>query len=136
MTRQSLAIGELSAATGVAVSALRHYDEIGVISAVERVGGKRRFSHETVGRVNFVRRAKRFGFSLAEIRDILDDTSGQARRLASIKRDELQVRKRELTIMIGLLDDMMACGCEVVARCPAVTDCHPDGRRSPNTSSS
>ena len=115
-------IGELSAATGVAVSALRHYDEIGVITPAERVGGKRRFTRDTVGRVNFVRRAQRFGFTLNEIRDILDDTSGQARQLAADKIDALRAQQVELATMIELLEEMMACGCEVVARCPAVTD--------------
>ncbi len=123
MTAQVLVpIGELSAATGVAVSALRHYDEIGVITPAERVGGKRRFTSDTVGRVHFVRRAQRFGFSLNEIRDILDDTSGQARQLASDKIHALRAQQVELATMIELLEEMMACGCEVVARCPAVTD--------------
>lgn len=123
MTAQVLVpIGELSAATGVAVSALRHYDEVGVITPAERVGGKRRFTRDTVGRVNFVRRAQRFGFTLNEIRDILDDTSGQARQLAADKIDALRAQQVELATMIELLEEMMACGCEVVARCPAVTD--------------
>ncbi len=115
-------IGELSAATGVAVSALRHYDEVGVITPAERVGGRRRFTSDTVGRVNFVRRAQRFGFSLSEIRDILDDTSGQARQLAADKIDALRAQQVELATMIELLEEMMACGCQVVAECSAVTD--------------
>ena len=121
--RVLLPIGDLSAATGVAVSALRHYDELGVITPAERFGGKRRFSSDAVGRVNFVRRAQRFGFSLNEIRDILDDTSGQARQLAADKIDELRAKQVELAEMIDLLEEMMACGCQVVAECPAVT--HP-----------
>lgn len=120
--RVLLPIGDLSAATGVAVSALRHYDELGVITSAERVGGKRRFSSDTVGRVNFVRRAQRFGFSLNEIRDILDDTSGEARQLAADKIDELRAQQVELAKMIDLLEEMMACGCQVVAECPAVTN--------------
>ncbi len=115
-------IGELAAATGVSVSALRHYDEVGVIAPAERVGGKRRFSLDTVGRVNFVRRAQRIGFTLSEIRDILDDTSGQARHLAAHKIEDLRTQQNELATMIELLEEMMACGCQVVAECPAVID--------------
>ncbi len=123
MTEQALLpIGELAAATGVAVSALRHYDEIGVISPAERVGGKRHFSRDAIGRVNFVRRAQRIGFRLSEIRDILDDTSGETRELAAAKIDELRAQQAELAVMIDLLQEMMACGCQVVAECPAVTD--------------
>lgn len=113
-------IGELAAATGVTVSALRHYDEVGVISSTERVGGKRRFTNDTIGRVNFIRRAQRFGFDLGEIRDILDDTSGTARQLASDKIDELRARQVELADMIEMLEEMTACGCRIVAQCPKV----------------
>ena len=120
-TETLLAIGEVSSATGVTVSALRHYDELGVITPTERVGGKRRFSSDTVGRVNFVRRAQQFGFSLNEIRDILDDTSGQAHQLAADKIDSLRVQQVELATMIELLEQMMECGCQVVAACPAAT---------------
>lgn len=115
-------IGELAAATGVAVSALRHYDEIGVITPAERVGGQRRFTLDTVGRVNFVRRAQRFGFSLNEIRDILDESAANARQLAADKIDDLRAQQVEIAAMIELLEEMMACGCHVVAQCPAVTD--------------
>lgn len=113
-------IGELAAATGVPVSTLRHYDELGVITPTNRVGGKRRFSSDTVGRVNFVRRAQRFGFSLGEIRAILDDTSGLARQLAAEKVEELETRQIELVAMIEMLQEMIACGCQVVAECPAI----------------
>lgn len=116
-----LAIGDLSTATGVTVSALRHYDELGVITPTERVGGKRRFSSDTVGRVNFVKRAQQFGFSLNEIRDILDDTSGQAHRLAADKIDTLRAQQVELATMIDILEQMMECGCQVIAACPAAT---------------
>lgn len=115
-----LAIGQVAAATGVAVSALRHYEQLGVIAPIERVGGKRRFATDTVGRVNFVRKAQRFGFSLTEIRDILDDRKGQATQIAVDKITELRSRQEELATMIGLLEEMQACGCQVVAECPSM----------------
>ena len=71
-----LPIGEVADSAGVAVSAVRYYDEIGVITAIARVGGKRRFDPDTVGRVSFIRRAQEAGFSLEEIRTILDDAQG------------------------------------------------------------
>lgn len=117
-----LAIGELAAATGVAVTALRHYDEVGVITPAARVGGKRRFSGGAVGRVNFVRRAQQFGFSLAEIRDILDDTSGHRHHVVDHKLASLRVQEDELATMIDVLTKMQTCGCDVVAECPALTE--------------
>lgn len=113
-----LPIGELAAATGVTVSALRHYDDIGIITPTERIGGKRRFDSDAIGRVNFVRRAQRFGFSLVEIRDVLDDRSGQSHKLAQAKIEQLQARQLELAAMIELLTEVVECGCQVVAECP------------------
>jgi len=104
------------------VSALRHYDDVGVITPVGRIGGKRRFRGDVIGRVNFVRRAQRFGFTLAEIRDILDDTSGAASRIAGAKIAALRAQQVELATMIELLEEMQACGCQVIAECPAITE--------------
>lgn len=116
-------IGQLASATGVAVSALRYYDEVGVITPAERAGGKRWFNPNAIGRVNFVRRAQRFGFSLTEIRDILDDETGQTRAIAAAKIAELRARQVELGTMIELLEEMVACGCQAVATCPAIDQC-------------
>jgi DNA-binding transcriptional MerR regulator len=117
-----LPIGELAAATGVAVSALRHYDEVGVIATTARVGGKRRFSADAVGRVNFVRRAQSSGFSLAEIRDILNDTAGEAHQIVDDKLAALRDQQVELAMMIAMLEQMQTCGCQVIADCPAIAE--------------
>ncbi len=122
-TAASLPIGELAAATGVAVSALRHYDELHIITPVGRVGGKRRFAMDAIGRVNFIRRAQRFGFSLTEIRDMLDDTSGASQQLARDKIDVLRAQQAELATMIEILEEVVECGCQVVAECPRMDTC-------------
>jgi MerR family transcriptional regulator, redox-sensitive transcriptional activator SoxR len=115
----TLPIGAVAERTGLAVSAVRYYDEIGVISAAERVGGKRRFTEATVGRVNFIRRSQDAGFSLDEIRTILDDTRGDWRTVVSEKIDELTARRRELDETLDMLTEMRECGCDVVATCTA-----------------
>lgn len=118
-----LSIGAVAERTGLRVSAVRYYDEIGVISAAERVGGKRRFTEATIGRVNFIRRSQDAGFSLDEIRRILDDTRGEWRTLVDEKTTELVERRRELDEMIDFLGEMRRCGCEVVATCPSAARC-------------
>lgn len=115
-----LPIGQLADRTGVAVSAIRHYGDVGVLQPAVRIGGARHFSDDAVGRVNFVRRAQRFGFSLAEIRGILDDTSGATHRIVEVKLASLRSQQEELAMMISLLEEMKACGCQVVAECPAL----------------
>ena len=118
-----LPIGEVADSTGVTVSAVRYYDEIGVITATTRIGGKRRFDPDTVGRVSFIRRAQEAGFSLDEIGTLLDDTKGGWRDLVEDKLAELSERRDRLDVMISMLGDMRDCGCEVVASCPSGVSC-------------
>lgn len=120
MSTDLLPIGAVSSATGVSISALRYYEDIGVIANVGRVGGKRRFHPDTVGRVSFVRRAQDVGFTLDEIRALLDDRRGDWVDLVEAKLHELRSRRERLDMMIGVLGEMQACGCEVVATCDRV----------------
>lgn len=116
-----LAIGQVAEQTGTSISAVRYYEEIGVITAATRVGGKRRFAVETLGRIRFVRRAQEAGFSLDEIRTILDDDTGAWRGLVEEKLDELIRRRDHLDAMIALLRKVGDCGCGAVSACPLVT---------------
>ncbi len=115
-----LRIGEVAETTGIAVSAVRYYEDIGVISATSRIGGKRRFDADTVGRVNFIRRAQEVGFSLDEIKTILDDEAGDWRDLVDDKLMELRDRRDRLDTMISMLAEIRECGCGAVASCPLV----------------
>jgi MerR family redox-sensitive transcriptional activator SoxR len=116
-----LPIGEVAETTGIAVSALRYYEEIGVISSSARVGGKRRFDPATIGRVTFIQRAQEAGFSLEEIGTILDDETGSWRVLVDDKLIELTERKDRLDTMISMLAAIRDCGCGAVEACPLVT---------------
>ena len=113
----AVSIGVIAEQTGVSVATVRYYDDIGLITAAGRVGGKRRFDQSTVGRVNFVRRCQATGFSLEEIGLILDDSSGQWQRLVTAKVDELRRSRDELDRMIAILEEVGRCGCSVVASC-------------------
>ncbi len=113
-----LTIGAVADATGLAVSAVRYYDEIGLVPAASRVGGKRRFRQDAVGRVAFIRRAQEAGFTLVEISLILDDTAGGWRDLVDSKVAELISRRSRLDQMIARLGEVRTCGCDAVAHCP------------------
>src|SRR5882757_9727109 len=66
-----LTIGALGERTGVATSALRFYEDEGLIHAARSSGGQRRYPRDTLRRVSFIRVAQQVGLSLAEIRDAL-----------------------------------------------------------------
>src|SRR3546814_10097329 len=66
-----IAIGELAARTGVAVSAIRFYEARGLIEALRTGGGQRRFLRADIRRVSFILIAQQMGLSLEEIGDEL-----------------------------------------------------------------
>src|SRR5947208_1903992 len=67
-----LTIGELAQRTGVATSALRFYEERGLIHAARNTSGHRRYPRAVARRVAFIAFAQRLGLSLEEIRAELD----------------------------------------------------------------
>ena len=114
----AVSIGIIAEQTGVTVATLRYYDDLGLVSPSGRVGGKRRFGPETVGRVNFIRQCQATGFSLDEIKELLDDSSGRWPSLVAAKTSELRNARDHLDQMIAMLDEVARCGCSVVATCP------------------
>jgi len=72
-------IGELAAAAGVGRDTIRYYERIGVLDVPLRRGRYRNYGEEDVGRLGFVRRARELGFTLDEVRALLQlATGGQA----------------------------------------------------------
>src|SRR5690606_3359072 len=69
--RDMLTIGDLSARSGVAPSALRYYERLGLIHATRTTGNQRRYETATLRRVAFIRIAGAVGLSLDEIREAL-----------------------------------------------------------------
>ncbi len=118
-----LTIGAVADATGVTTSALRYYDDRGVISPAARIGGQRRFDPTVIGRVNFIQRSQQAGFSLDDIVAMLDDTAGQWRALVDRKLVELTDKRARIDEMIELLTEVRACGCDVVATCDRAPSC-------------
>lgn len=71
----TLLIGDVAAQTGVPTPTIRYYESIGLLGQAARSGaGYRRYSETAVEELRFVRKAQALGFSLDEVRDILDLT--------------------------------------------------------------
>lgn len=71
-TATRLKIGEVRRQTGVAVGALRYYESLGLIHSDRGDNGYRYYPQETVQQVQFIKKAQTLGFSLEEIREILN----------------------------------------------------------------
>lgn len=103
LSGQAYSSGELSRRTGVSTDTLRYYERQGLLQPVERTAaGYRRYPQATLQRVRLIRGALAIGFSIAELRRILQARdAGKApcmavRDLAAGKAHELQRRIREL----------------------------------------
>src|SRR6478752_4814538 len=95
MTETTLGIGEVAEGANVSVSAIRFYERNGLLPEAERVGGKRRFGSDAVRRLGVIDVAKRAGFSLDEVRALLDSIDrgapahGELQALAARKLPEM-----------------------------------------------
>lgn len=102
-------VGELSELAGISVRTLHHYDEIGLLSPSERSeAGYRLYSYKDLTRLQEILIWRALGFSLAEIRPLLDDTSHD--RLTALRRQrELVERERErLGAIVDALDTALS----------------------------
>ncbi|MGQ4513884.1 redox-sensitive transcriptional activator SoxR [Streptomyces sp. DW26H14] len=123
-TVHELTIGQLSARSGAAVSALRFYEERGLIHSRRTSGNQRRYTRDTLRRVAFVRAAQRVGIPLATIRDALGGlpegrtpTRQDWARLSRTWRSELDERIRQLGRLRDHLTDCIGCGCLSMDTC-------------------
>ena len=80
---QSLTIGKLAAAGGVGVETIRFYQRKGLLSEPTRDGGMRRYGSEDLRRLRFIRQAQTAGFTLQEIKELLELDAGEDRPRAS-----------------------------------------------------
>ncbi len=103
---------------GVTLRTLRHYEELGLLSP-QRVGVTRVYHQRDRVRLELILRGKRLGFSLPEIRTIVnmyDEQPGEAGQLHYLL-DQIEVRRAELERLRGDIDATMAELAHVEARC-------------------
>ena len=119
-----LTIGEVARRSGVASSALRFYEERGLIQAERAGSGHRRFPRAVLRRIAFIVFAQRVGFSLDEVGEELaklPPDRGPTRRdwsqLSSKWSARIDDRIAELERLKAGLTDCIGCGCLSLDRC-------------------
>lgn len=121
---EALTIGELSARSGLAPSALRFYESQGLLPATRTAGGQRRYPRSALRRLAFVRSAQRVGLTLDEVREALASlpdgrtpTAADWRRLSASWQRRLDERIAELERLRDSLTSCIGCGCLSLRRC-------------------
>ncbi|WP_425416663.1 redox-sensitive transcriptional activator SoxR [Oricola indica] len=119
-----LPIGELARRTGIAVSAIRYYEDQGLVVSERNTGGQRRFLRSDIRRLSFILIAQQFGFTLPQIREVLDRlpngrTPNKAdwTRIGETFRAELDRKIETLTELRKRLDKCVGCGCLSLTDC-------------------
>ncbi len=131
-----LSIGEVAERTGLSVSAIRFYEEEGLVTPTRNSGGQRRFLRSDIRRLSFVLIAQQLGFSIGEIRNRLEALPDQRTptqrdwaKLSRGFRNELQTRIDMLSRMRDRLDGCIGCGCLSLKNC-ALYNAEDRARRS------
>jgi len=130
-----LNIGELARATATNVETIRYYERIGLLPAPPRTAGNyRAYSAAHVGRLSFTRRARDLGFSIEQIRALLDLSDQRDRpceavdviareHLAEVERKfaDLTALRRELGSLIGQCQHGTVAECRIIEALAPVT---------------
>lgn len=119
MDDATLTIGEVARRAGVRTSAIRYYERVGVLPEPERLAGRRQYAPETVRRLQVIDVAKRAGFSLEEVRALLesDRASDALRALAVRKLPDVQALLERATAMQAWLATASGCDCPTLDVC-------------------
>ncbi|MFA5965281.1 MAG: redox-sensitive transcriptional activator SoxR [Sphingomonas sp.] len=127
-----LTIGELARRTGLSVSAIRFWEEKGLVEALRTRGGQRRFLRSDIRRLSFALIAQQLGFSLEAIRLELavlpqgrTPTQADWNRISRGFRRQLDARIAAMERMRDRLDKCIGCGCLSLRKCALY---NPDDR--------
>ena len=119
-----ITIGQLSARTGVAVSAIRFYEERGLLQSLRTSGNQRRFMRSDIRRVSFILIAQKLGLALSEIEEQLKALpNGRTpnlsdwQRISRSMRAAIDERMNLLTRTRNQLDQCIGCGCLSLDKC-------------------
>lgn len=123
---KSLSIGEVARRTGIRTSALRYYEEAGILPAAARVAGRRRYDADVIQRIDVLQFAQRAGFTLKEIKTLFQGfdpetpMSARWRTLARKKVQELDLLAERIRRMRRALALGLKCGCIRIEDCALV----------------
>ena len=119
-------IGDVAAKAGVRTSRIRYYEDIGLLPSPDRVSGQRRYDESVLRRLSVIDVAQRAGFSLEEIRQLVDHgndpMSERLRELAEHRLPEIDALIERAERVRAWLLAASTCGCERIDECALFDD--------------
>jgi MerR family redox-sensitive transcriptional activator SoxR len=120
----SLTISQVAKKVGLRTSAIRYYEQIGLLDPVERVNGQRRYDASVFYRLSIVQRAQQAGFTLEEVQELFSGfvkgtpAPERWKQLSTRKLEELASQMSQIQFMQGLLREMIEnCHCDTLETC-------------------
>src|SRR6478609_7206982 len=127
-----LTVGEVAERSGMAPSALRYYEQEGLISATRTTGNQRRYQRHVLRRLAFIRAARNVGLTLDEVRAELAQlpaertpTTADWHRISRNWRERLNEKITAIEALRDRLDSCIGCGCLSLRACALY---NPDDR--------
>ena len=120
---KTYSIGEIAKRTGIRTSALRYYEEAGILPAAARSAGRRFYDADAIRRIDVLRFAQKAGFTLEEIKTLFHGfgaetpLSSRWQSLVRAKLAELDVLAKRIKRMRRALELGLNCGCVRVEDC-------------------
>jgi DNA-binding transcriptional MerR regulator len=123
--RDLLTIGEVAEQAGLRPSALRYYEQAGLLEPATRIGGQRRYDESALERLAVIQFCRQLGFTLAEIRVLLTEPRGAKQKerwrgFVDAKVDELDQAMARVRAMKKVLLASRDCDCVDVHECAKV----------------
>jgi MerR family redox-sensitive transcriptional activator SoxR len=118
-----LTISEVARQVGLRSSAIRYYEQIGILPAPARRSGQRRYDQAVLHRLAVIQRARQTGFTLGEIRELFfgfregTPASQRWRKLSQRKLAELEKLSEQIKSMQGILRRLQGCKCNALDEC-------------------
>ena len=139
MIRKSgLTIGDVAGRTGLADSAIRYYEEMGLVHPWRNASGQRRYDRSDIRRLSFVMIAQELGFPLSRIAEALASlpeartpTKADWERLSRAFRADLDARIDRLTRLRDTLTGCIGCGCLSLKACKLWNPGDEQGKEGP-----
>jgi MerR family redox-sensitive transcriptional activator SoxR len=119
-----LTISEVARQVGLKPSAIRYYEQIGILPKAQRMSGQRRYDNSVLYRLALVQRSRQMGFTLDEVRKLFfgfraaTPVSDRWKKLSQRKLAELNTLAEEIKTMQLLLKRMSErCSCSALDQC-------------------
>jgi MerR family redox-sensitive transcriptional activator SoxR len=132
-----MSIGEVARRAGIQASAIRYYEQLGLLPKPPRTGGQRRYDDSILEWLSLIALAREAGFTMAEIKRLVTGfkpgTSPEARwrELATRKLAEVDAMVARAERMRAVLRIALDCGCFRLDDCSALLDAGPVDGQSP-----